>query len=75
MYRQPTELVARKHKRAHGFPNRGKVGRRVGKKLVEYHDRAAIEDGVLKDRGLEIVGSRTRSTLSSSISRARPAFA
>ncbi len=38
----------------HGFPNRGKVGRRVGKKIVEYPDRAAIEDGALKDRGLEI---------------------
>ncbi len=58
MYRQPAELVAgavkKKHARTHGFPNRGKVGRRVGKKLVEYHDRASIEDGVLKDRGLEI---------------------
>lgn len=54
MYRQPAELVVKKHARIHGFPNRGKVGRRVGKKLVEYHDRAAIEDGALKDRGLEI---------------------
>ena len=58
MYRQPAELVAgavkKKHARMHGFPNHGKIGRRVGKKLVEYHDRAAIEDGALKDRGLEI---------------------
>ena len=55
MYAQPAELVAKKQARIHGFPNRGKIGRRVGKKLVEYHDRAAIEDGALKDRGLEIV--------------------
>lgn len=54
MYRQPAELVAKMQARTHGFPNRGKVGRRVGRKLVEYHDRAAIEDGALKDRGLEI---------------------
>ena len=58
MYRQPAELVAgvakKKHARMHGFPNRGKVGRRVGRRLVEYHDRAAIEDGALQDRGLEI---------------------
>jgi membrane-bound lytic murein transglycosylase A len=54
MYAQPAELVARKQARMHGFPNRGKIGRRVGKKLVEYHDRAAIEDGALKGRGLEI---------------------
>ncbi len=58
MYAQPAELVAsavrKKHARTHGFPNRGKIGRRVGKKLVEYHDRAAIEDGALKNRGLEI---------------------
>lgn len=58
MYAQPAELVAgtvkKKAARIHGFPNRGKIGRRVGKKLVEYHDRAAIEDGALKGRGLEI---------------------
>ncbi len=54
MYRQPAELVAKKQARMHGFPNRGKIGRRAGRKLVEYHDRAAIEDGALKDRGLEI---------------------
>jgi membrane-bound lytic murein transglycosylase A len=54
MYRKPPELVARRQAGVVGFPNRGKVGRREGKKLVEYHDRAAIEDGALKGRGLEI---------------------
>ena len=55
IYRQPAELVAQKPKRAAvGFPNRGKIGHRAKKKFVPYHDRAAIEDGALKDRGLEI---------------------
>ena len=54
IYRQPKDLVAVKRAGVVGFPNRGKVGRREGKKLVGYPDRAAIEDGALKDRGLEI---------------------
>jgi membrane-bound lytic murein transglycosylase A len=54
LYRQPPELIARKQAGVTGFPNRGKIGRKVGKKLVDYHDRAAIEDGALNDRGLEI---------------------
>lgn len=58
MYRRPTDLVALGQRRKGGFPNKGKVGRRVGKgkksKLVDYHDRAAILDGALAGRGLEI---------------------
>jgi membrane-bound lytic murein transglycosylase A len=54
IYRQPRDLIAVKRAGVVGFPNRGKVGRREGKKLVEYPDRSAIEDGALKNRGLEI---------------------
>lgn len=34
--------------------NRGGALRKEGDRLVPYHDRAAIEDGALKDQGLEI---------------------
>lgn len=34
--------------------NRGGALRKAGDRLVPYHDRAAIEDGALKDQGLEI---------------------
>jgi membrane-bound lytic murein transglycosylase A len=54
IYRQPGDLIAVKRAGVVGFPNRGKIGRREGRKLVEYPDRAAIEDGALADRGLEI---------------------
>jgi membrane-bound lytic murein transglycosylase A len=54
IYRQPKDLVAVKRANVAGFPNRGKVRRRIGKKLIPYHDRATIEDGVLKGRDLEI---------------------
>lgn len=36
-------------------PNSGSAFRREGDALVPYHDRAAIEDGALAGRGLEIV--------------------
>jgi len=56
VYGKPSNLVAARRARAEGaFPNKGRVGRRVGrKKLVPYHDRAEIEDGVLAGRDLEI---------------------
>jgi len=41
-----------------GFPSTGGAGHRVDGKIVEYHDRAAIEDGALTNRGLEIVWLR-----------------
>ena len=62
LYRRPPELIskARLGKRflRAGFPSTGGAGHRVKGKFVEYHDRAAIEDGVLANRGLEIVWLR-----------------
>lgn len=62
LYRRPPELVskARLGKRVlrAGFPSTGGAGHRVNGKFVEYHDRAAIEDGALAGRGLEIVWLR-----------------
>lgn len=62
LYRRPPELIskARLGKRVlrAGFPSTGGAGHRVNGKLVEYHDRAAIEDGALAGRGLEIVWLR-----------------
>jgi membrane-bound lytic murein transglycosylase A len=62
LYRRPPELIskARLGQRVlrAGFPSTGGAGHRVNGKFVEYHDRAAIEDGVLANRGLEIVWLR-----------------
>ena len=62
LYRRPPELISKARLgqrllRA-GFPSTGGAGHRVNGKFVEYHDRAAIEDGVLANRGLEIVWLR-----------------
>jgi membrane-bound lytic murein transglycosylase A len=56
IHRRPSNLVAPGKRRAsQGFPNKGKVGRRVGRrKVVSYFDRAQIEDGALDGRHLEI---------------------
>lgn len=56
MHRRPSNLVAAGRKRAGAaFPNKGKVGRRVGRrKIASYFDRAQIEDGALDGRHLEI---------------------
>jgi len=55
VYRTPPNLIAPGRRGADGsFPNKGFVGRRVGSKIVPYHDRAEIEDGVLAGHGLEI---------------------
>lgn len=56
LYRKPSNLVAAGARaKAGGFPNKGPVGRRFGRrKIVPYYDRAQIEDGVLAGRGLEI---------------------
>jgi membrane-bound lytic murein transglycosylase A len=61
MYRKPTELIAKTLKisklrrTARAVPaNRTKVGKRKGHLVVAYHDRAAIEDGALSGRALEI---------------------
>lgn len=62
LYRRPPELIskARLGKRVlrAGFPSTGGAGHRVNGKFVDYHDRAAIEDGALANRGLEIVWLR-----------------
>jgi membrane-bound lytic murein transglycosylase A len=58
VYRRPGDLIVQGKRRKAGsgfFPNKGKVYRKLGKrKIVAYHDRAAIEDGALDGRGLEI---------------------
>jgi membrane-bound lytic murein transglycosylase A len=55
VYRTPPDLVARGRRTASGgFPNKGFVGRHVGSKLVPYHERTDIEEGVLAGNGLEI---------------------
>ncbi len=62
LYRRPPELLskARAGKRIlrAGFPSTAGAGHRIDGKIVEYHDRAAIEDGALANRGLEIVWLR-----------------
>lgn len=62
LYRRPPELIskARLGPRAQraGFPGNAGAGMRRGKEIVDYHDRAAIEDGALANRGLEIVWLR-----------------
>ena len=55
VYRTPQNIVAPGRRGADGgFPNKGFVGRRVGSKIVPYHDRSEIEDGVLAGQDLEI---------------------
>jgi membrane-bound lytic murein transglycosylase A len=55
MHRRPGDLVALGRRKPGGFPNSGKVKRRLGKgKFADYFDRAAIEDGALAGRKLEI---------------------
>jgi membrane-bound lytic murein transglycosylase A len=61
LYRRPPELISKAQlgKRfPRGFPSTGGAGHRVNGKFVEYHDRGAIYDGVLANRGLEIVWLR-----------------
>jgi membrane-bound lytic murein transglycosylase A len=62
LYRRPPELISkarlgRRFLRA-GFPSTGGAGMRIGRQIVAYHDRAAIEDGALANRGLEIAWLR-----------------
>jgi membrane-bound lytic murein transglycosylase A len=63
VYRKPWNLIAAgRHKQRPGyFPNKGTVGRLVGRrKIVPYYDRGEIEDGVLAGRGLEIAWLKDR---------------
>lgn len=56
VYAPPSNLIAAGRRQlSGGFPNKGKVGRRLGRrKIVPYYDRGEIEDGILAGRGLEI---------------------
>jgi membrane-bound lytic murein transglycosylase A len=56
VYSRPRDLVHMGRKRkAESFPNSGRVVRRIKRgKYVPYFDRAAIEDGALAARNLEI---------------------
>jgi membrane-bound lytic murein transglycosylase A len=56
VYAPPSDLVALGARGDGGaFPNKGRVGRRVGpKQFVPYHDRAGIEDGAIAGQGFEI---------------------
>jgi membrane-bound lytic murein transglycosylase A len=56
VYRKPSNLIPGGRRRiTDGFPNKGTVGRKFGrKKIVPYYDRAEIEEGVLTGRNLEI---------------------
>jgi membrane-bound lytic murein transglycosylase A len=56
LYGRPRDLVhmGRRHK-GDAFPNTGRVVRRIARgKYVPYFDRAAIEDGALATRNLEL---------------------
>jgi membrane-bound lytic murein transglycosylase A len=55
LYARPSNLIPLGRVRSGEFPNKGPVGRRVGrKKVVPYYERAEIEEGALAGRGLEI---------------------
>jgi len=56
LHRRPSNLIfsGQRHNAAN-FPNRGTVGRRLGRrKIVPYYDRGEIETGALDGRQLEI---------------------
>jgi membrane-bound lytic murein transglycosylase A len=55
IYRKPEELVTRVRRFIRRKIARlGRIVRRVGHRFAPYHERAAIEDGALKGRDLEI---------------------
>jgi membrane-bound lytic murein transglycosylase A len=65
VYRRPSNLFVRGFKQgADGLPNKGEVFRKIGRrKLVPYYDRAAIEDGAIAGRGLEICWLKNQTDL------------
>jgi membrane-bound lytic murein transglycosylase A len=65
VYRRPSNLFVRGFKQdAPGLPNKGDVFRKIGRrKLVPYYDRAAIEDGAIAGRGLEICWLKSQTDL------------
>ncbi|MBS9477472.1 murein transglycosylase A [Ancylobacter sp. VKM B-3255] len=54
LYRRPPDLVLEAPPKDGAPANKGKAFRREGDALVPYHDRAAIEDGALAGKGLEV---------------------
>ncbi|MCO5132641.1 MAG: murein transglycosylase A [Xanthobacteraceae bacterium] len=65
VYRRPSNLFVRHHKQSDSdLPNGGEVFRKIGRrKLVPYYDRAAIEDGAIAGRGLEICWLKSETDL------------
>jgi membrane-bound lytic murein transglycosylase A len=65
VYRRPSNLFVRGFSQASvGLPNKGEVFRKIGRrKLVPYYDRAAIEDGAIAGRGLEICWLKNQTDL------------
>ncbi len=65
VYRRPSNLFVRGFKQsAASLPNGGDVFRKIGRrKLVPYYDRAAIEDGAIAGRGLEICWLKSETDL------------
>jgi membrane-bound lytic murein transglycosylase A len=65
VYRRPSNLFVRGFKQdSPSLPNGGQVFRKIGRrKLVPYYDRAAIEDGAIAGRGLEICWLKSQTDL------------
>jgi membrane-bound lytic murein transglycosylase A len=65
IYRRPSNLFVRGFNQdAADLPNKGQVFRKIGRrKLVPYYDRAAIEDGAIAGRGLEICWLKNQTDL------------
>jgi membrane-bound lytic murein transglycosylase A len=65
VYRRPSNLFVRGFSQdAPSLPNKGEVFRKIGRrKLVPYYDRAAIEDGAIAGRGLEICWLKNQTDL------------
>jgi membrane-bound lytic murein transglycosylase A len=65
VYRRPSNLFVRGYTQASvSLPNKGEVFRKIGRrKLVPYYDRAAIEDGAIAGRGLEICWLKNQTDL------------
>ena len=65
VYRRPSNLFVRGfNQSSNGLPNGGQVFRKIGRrKLVPYYDRAAIEEGAIAGRGLEICWLKNQTDL------------
>ena len=54
LYRRPPDLIVQAPPKDAPPSNKGAAYRMVDGALVPYHDRAAIDDGALADKGLEV---------------------